>query len=328
MDYEGSSDYGISSDDTDDEDDASSSRAGTGSGAASSSALPASGSATEMDTDAVQEPSVAETAMPRALVEGQLATHDFGWRVKVLILVGEEAWQANKTFVEIQVDPKKRKQPAGQMKRWVHTDALSADVELDLESVTPGAAPATASQTPDAFNVLRTGETAASRKEAAQQAAMEQLDADGVPRSAIFASIERKRKMRFLRASQKRARRPKMGERVTNEPKDPEILKRRLDEYPCQSLIISNNKLFCQSCCSELSLRKSTVNAHCVKSQHHRDNYAKWLAKKEQKTSTVEVSAPCPAHTTHSHFMPCASLSSDAGPEAEGCPRGGGRVPR
>ena len=66
MDYEELSDYGISSDDSDDGDDASSSRAGTESGAASSSALPASEC---MDSDVVQEPGVAETAMPRALVE-------------------------------------------------------------------------------------------------------------------------------------------------------------------------------------------------------------------------------------------------------------------
>ena len=43
----------------------------------------------------------------------------------------------------------------------------------------------------------------------------------------------------------------------------------RVKEYPGERLLVSNNKLFCQACREELSLKKSSVEKHC-KSQKHK----------------------------------------------------------
>ena len=89
-----------------------------------------------------------------------------------------------------------------------------------------------------------------------------------------LAAHERKRKAKKAKEASG-ARGPNTAERKTKEPKvDPSV---RVAEFPDNSLCVDGGKLFCMACTKVLSLRKVTIKAHCVQSNTHQKNMAKYI---------------------------------------------------
>ena len=246
----------------------------------------------ELDSGPIQDEEVG-------LVAGGYAEHELLRRVRVLQLVGHEPWQARKTFVELLKTGSKSRKGACN-KRWVFTDCLTpippSLSEGAATSSTSRFLPRTSADCADAFDAMQQA-----RKDADAQ-----LDSLGVPQTAELARMERKRKMRELRATVKRGRRPKMGERVTKEPKGDGYAQKRVDEFPGESLIVSNGKLFCQGCTSEVSMRKCVLVQHILKSKSHRKKVEAWNAKLEHQKKTIEVCAYHSSRTPGTHHITLA----------------------
>lgn len=101
--------------------------------------------------------------------------------------------------------------------------------------------------------------------------------------------MERERKGKKLKNKlSTRGRRPKMGARVTKEPKvDPA---KRVMQFPDHSLRVSNHKLYCDCCSTELSMRKISVSQH-IKGKFHLEKYELWVKKLQHQEATINLLA-------------------------------------
>lgn len=211
------------------------------------------------------------------LEEGKPAVHDHIGPVTVMKLEGTEPWQANKVLVKFKklMSGRTGGRKLVETERWVVRDALSR---------TPS------TPTSSAATKMAVQSAGVSSTEADVESALSQrvLAVNGRPIASApeLASLERERKQRGLKEPNKRARRPKMGARKTKEPRvDPQV---RLDEFPENSLLIKNGKLFCDSCTIAVSLRKGTVRTH-VSSSLHKQNLRVWQTKAGSNQAHLQV---------------------------------------
>lgn len=218
------------------------------------------------------ESGVEIVAPSTSLTVGGLAKHELLGTVKILQLSGNEPWHERKTLVELPPAIGRRKQAT---QRWVFTDALA---------VIPNS-----SAVCNPLSCLGSSSSARTHGTSSSDVA-DALDEriEGLASPPPRAEIERQRKVRRLKSATnlKRGRRSKMGTRVTKEPKvDPSD---RVLQFPNHSLRISNGKLFCNCCTTELSLRKISVRQHVIGKQHlHR--LEEWIRKSARQEATVEL---------------------------------------
>lgn len=236
------------------------------------------GESPEVEVETSSDDECDETTLAAtALVVGASAKHELLGTVKVLQLKGDEAWQEHKTLVELPPEIGVRKKVA---QRWVFTDAL---------------APVSTTVARNALSCLGSCSSACTPVGASSCSAEESLDervarlrGEQVGEAPQKADIERRRKGRRLNDAKrlKRGRRKKMGERKTKEPKiDPAT---RLLQFPSNALRISNDKLFCDCCTTELSLRKISVTQHVLGKQHMA-KLKEWERMKQRKSATIEL---------------------------------------
>lgn len=222
----------------------------------SSSCVASSGGGDD-DDDGSHASEPVEESGGRTLKVGDEAHHDFLGIVKVVQFFSEGCDECFKNKIEVEL-PTKARVRSKPTTRWVFADYLapvpskSKSKVLELKSVGATNIEEEEDFDLDGFLEDHRGGTSGLGKDK--------------PRAPQAASIQRKRKVAKLHAARKHGRRPKLGQRKTKEPKVSPA--QRIAEFPDHSLRISNERLFCDCCVIELSMRKGTVRTH-IKGKHH-----------------------------------------------------------
>lgn len=211
---------------------------------------------------------------------GEDVMHDLLGKVTVVKLESEELHHKSKILVKLPKDLKRRR--LKESERWVFQDACTrlenATKAKKMMNLLP----------PDRPDPACPGPSSSSDAVSLEDiiAARGSSPNSSIPLAPMEAAIMRKRKLRKLREAKKRARRPKMGVRMTKEPKVSADV--RVAEFPENSLRVSNGEVYCDCCAIELSRRKGTIRLHCKGKQHH-SNYSIWLQRVEDRKNIVDL---------------------------------------
>lgn len=235
--------------------------------------------ASESEKSESDDSSDNDDDMLEEIKEGSVCNHDLLGKVTVLKLRGDQSWQEHKALVKLH--PKRKKPGAqGAVERWVFKDCLTLireDVELPRQD---------APKWPIYDNGVNSVELTTEEVMELRAQAGGENELEPLPMEVARAYIERKRKTKRLGEAPRRGRRPKMGDRMTKEPKvDPA---QRVAEFGGQSFRVSNGALFCSACTSVVSLRKCTIRWH-INSQSHRSSLDKFNSRMQNSQQTITL---------------------------------------